>query len=200
MAFVTNYSFDNMSRIGNDACFQDQNSIQNMKYANYNLENYFANDCTMKIPIAVATAQPGIMYNGTSPVGSGGCVVDDSSRLLFGKHNTHPKSKIDLYQRPFMTVPYLGRGSVDPVLESQIQQGEMITNKRTVTGLPEKSYLKYTSTPLQSNIHNRVTNPVYCIESVASDGWIRGGIPSRELTRDREFLNRQNQQPTAAMY
>ena len=192
MAFVTNYSFDNMSRIGNDSCFQDQNTIQNMKYANYNLENYFAGDCSMKIPIKFATSQPGIMYNGTSPVGSGGCVVDDSSKLLFSQNSsTHPRSKIDLYQRPFATVPYLGRGSVDPVLESQMQQGEMITNKRTVTRLPEKSYLKYTNTPLQSNIQNRVTNPAYRVEGVASEGWIRGGIPSRELTRDREFLNRQ---------
>ena len=120
------------------------NSKQNQ---NYNLENYFASDCSMKIPIKFATSQPGIMYNGTSPVGSGGCVVDDSSKLLFSQNSsTHPRSKIDLYQRPFATVPYLGRGSVDPVLESQMQQGEMITNKRTVTRLPEKSYLKYTNT------------------------------------------------------
>ena len=93
--------------------------------------------------------------------------------------------KIDLYQRPFATVPYLGRGSVDPVLESQIQQGEMITNKRSITRLPEKSYLNYTSTPLLSNISNRINNPAYCVENVASDGWVRGGIPSRELTKDR---------------
>ena len=193
MAFVTNYNFDNLSRIGNDSFFQYQNTIQNLRYANYNLENYFAKDCTMKIPIHVATSQPGIMYNGTSPVGSGGCVVDDSSKLLFGEaRNAYLKSQIDLYQRPFATVPYLGRGSVDPVLESQIQQGEMITNRRTVTRLPEKSYMKYTNVPLQSNIQNRITNPKFCVESDASEGWIRGGIPSRELTRDREFLNRQN--------
>jgi hypothetical protein len=97
MAFVTNYNFDNMSRIGNDACFQDQNTIQNVRSCNYTLENYFANDCTMKIPIQVATSQPGIMYNGTSIVGSGGCVVDQSSELLFGSKFTHPKSKIDLF-------------------------------------------------------------------------------------------------------
>ena len=191
MEFVTNYNFDNLSRIGNDPCFQDQNSIQNVRYANYTLENYFASDCKMKIPISVATSQPGIMYNGTSPVGSGGCVVDDSSKLLFGDGITHVKGQIDLFQRPFATVPYLGRGSVDPVLESQMLQGEIGTNRRTVTRLPEKSYIKYTSVPLQSEIHNRVTNPAYCVESSASEGWVRGGIPSRELTRDREFLNKQ---------
>ena len=67
-----------------------------------------------------------------------------------------------------------------------MQQGEMITNKRTITRLPEKSYLKYTNTPLLSDIHNRINNPAYCVEGVASEGWVRGGIPSRELTRDKQ--------------
>jgi hypothetical protein len=174
-----------MSRIGLDSCCKSQEDLQNVASCNYTTQNYFAADCTMKTPINLATSQPGIMYNGTSNVGSGGCVVDDSSKLLFGSRDTHPKCKIDLYQRPFATVPYLGRGSVDPVLESQIQQGEMITNKRSITRLPEKSYLNYTSTPLLSNISNRINNPAYCVENVASDGWVRGGIPSRELTKDR---------------
>jgi len=66
-----------------------------------------------------------------------------------------------------------------------MQQGELLTNKRSVTRLPEKSYMAYTNTPLLSDIKDRVTNPAYCIEGVASEGWIRGGVPSRELTRDR---------------
>ena len=34
-----------------------------------------------------------------------------------------------------------------------------------------------------------VTNPSNLIESVAADGWIRGGLPARELTRDQDFIN-----------
>ena len=192
MAFVTNFTFDNMSRIGSDSCYQDQETIQNIQACNYNLQNYFASDCTMKKPIELATSQPGIMYNGPSSVGSGGCVVDASCKLMLGGLVTHPRCKIDLFQRPFATVPYLGRGSVDPILESQMQQGEFITNKRSVTRLPEKSYLNYSTTPLLSDIKDRVTNPAYCVESVASEGWIRGGVPSRELTRDRENINHSN--------
>ena len=41
MAFVYNYTFDNLSRIGNDACTQDQNTIQNINSSNYLLQNYF---------------------------------------------------------------------------------------------------------------------------------------------------------------
>jgi len=33
-----------------------------------------------------------------------------------------------------------------------------------------------------------MNNPSYCVEGVASEGWIRGGVPSRELTRDQDFV------------
>jgi hypothetical protein len=189
MAFVYNYTFDNLSRIGNDACTQDQNTIQNIQASNYLLQNYFINDCTMKQPIALATAQPGIMYNGGSGSGAGGCNIDSSSDLLIGSVQTHPKCRISLFQRPFSTVPYLGRGSVDPILESQIMQGELLTNKRSVNKLSEKSDIKYQITPLIPSVKDRVTNPVYSVEGVASEGWVRGGIPSRELTKDRDYYN-----------
>ena len=184
MANVSSYVFDNMSRIGNDSCSMDQRNIQSLESCNYTLQNYFANDCSMKKPIALATTQPGINYKGGFNTGAGGCNIDKGSELLIGTIQTHPKCRIDLFQRPFATVPYLGRGSVNPVEESELQQGEMITNKRSITRLSEKSHLPYSNTPLMKNIKERITNPAYSVEGVASEGWVRGGVPSRELTRD----------------
>ena len=45
--------------------------------------------------------------------------------------------------------------------------------------------MKYSNTPMIPSVKERMTNPAYSVEGVASEGWIRGGIPSRELTRDR---------------
>jgi hypothetical protein len=188
MAFVSNYTFDNISRIGNDNCCIDQKSIQNIGYCNYTLQNYFASDCSMKKPIDLATTQPGIFYNGGFNVGAGGCNIDESSKLQIGTIQTHPKCRIDLFQRPFATVPFLGKGSVNPIIESQIQQGELNTNKRTITNLSEKSYIKYHNTPLLPTVKDRLTNPAYSVEGVASSGWVRGGVPSRELTRDKDYF------------
>lgn len=186
MSFITNYNFDNLSRIGNDQCFQDQQTIQNTQACNYTLQNYFSGDSTMKRAYQVSTSQPGMMLNGGYGCGGGGCNIDQNSKLTIGSMMTHPGTKIDLYQRPFLTVPYLGRGSVDPTLESQMLQGELSTNRRSVTKLGEKSYMKYTTTPLLPDLQERINNPAFCLEHVASDGWIRGGLPSRELTKDRE--------------
>jgi hypothetical protein len=143
----------------------------------------------MKTPISLATTQPGIMYNGGFNSGAGGCNIDTSSKLLIGTIQTHPRCRIDLFQRPFATVPFLGRGSVNPIVESQIQQGEQIVNKRSVNNLSEKSYIKYHQTPLLPAIKAKFDNSASKIENDASNGWIRGGVPSRELTRDTDYFN-----------
>uniref|UniRef100_A0A6C0E2D8 Uncharacterized protein n=1 Tax=viral metagenome TaxID=1070528 RepID=A0A6C0E2D8_9ZZZZ len=187
MAYVSNYTFDNMSRIGNDGCCIDQNTIQNAQSCNYLLQNYFSADCSMKNAKLLATTQPCINYSGGYGLAVGGCNVQESSKLLLGGIQTHPRCRIDLYQRPFATVPFLGRGSVDPILESQIQQGESITNKRTVTKLTEQSYLKYHTTPLLLEVKENIQNPANLVEGVASEGWVRGGVPSRELTKDMNY-------------
>lgn len=191
MAHVSNYTFNTMSRLGADACSIDQTSIQNTEACNYLLQNYSARDCNMTSAKKLATSQPGINYSGSHGMGINGCNVDDNSNLTIGTIQTHPRSRIDLFHRPYATVPYLGRGSVDPILESQIQQGETITNKRSITHLTEKSYAKYSNTPLIPSVKKNVQNSDRMIESDASDGWIRGGLPSRELTRDSDF-NRSN--------
>lgn len=190
MATYSGYTFDNMSRIGLDECNQSQTDIQNVASCNYNTQNYFASDCSMRRPIDLATSQPGIMYNGGYNVGAGGCNINESSNLQIGTIQTHPKCKIDLFQRPFATVPFLGRGSVNPVMESQIMQGEQLVNKKSINSLSEKSYIKYHQTPLLPAVQQRINNPANQIESVASDGWVRGGVPSRELTRDSDYFNK----------
>jgi hypothetical protein len=75
-------------------------------------------------------------------------------------------------------------------MESQIQQGDQNVNKRSVNNLSEKSYIKYHQTPLLPAIKERISNPANHIESVASGGWVRGGVPSRELTRDADYVNK----------
>jgi len=183
MANVSSYSFNNMSRIGLDQCCQSQEDIQNVVACNYTTQNYFTSDCTMKTPIHLATSPPGIMYNGGHNSAVGGCNITDSSKLLIGSIQTHPKCHIDLFQRPFATVPFLGRGAVNPVVESQILQGEQNVNKRSVNNLSEKSYIKYHHTPLLPVIKEKMK------DSTHGDIMLRGGIPSRELTRDKDYFN-----------
>lgn len=184
MAYVSDYTFNTMSRIGNDDCCIDQQTIQDTAACSYMLQNYYANDCSMKNATALATTQPCINYSGSMGSDVCGSNIDTSSKLLIGGIQTNPRCRIDLYQRPFATVPFLGRGSVDPILESQIKQGTFETNRRTVTNLTEKSYIKYSNTPMIKELKQTIQNPDNLIESEASKNWVRGGLASRDLTHD----------------
>ena len=187
MATYSGYTFNNLSRLGLDECNLSQTDIQNVASCNYSTQNYFASDCSMRSTIDLATTQIGVNYKGTQNVAIGGCNINDSSKLQIGTIQTHPKCRIDLFHRPFATVPYLGRGAVNPIMESQIQQGEQLVNKKSINNLSEKSYIKYHQTPLVPSVEEKLTNPANYVEGAAAEGWIRGGVPSRELTRDKDY-------------
>ena len=175
-------TFNGLSRSWNDDEYLDQKTIQNSNGSTYLLQNYFAEDTTMKKPIQFALMQPNMFYKGGNGLGQNGYNIDENSKLTIGSLQTHPRCRIDLIQRPFVTVPFLGRGTVDPVMESQIIQGESYTNKKSYNQLSELSYLPLSNTPLIPSIKETITNPVYLVED--NSGGIRGGLPSRELMRD----------------
>ena len=105
---------------------------------------------------------------------------------MLGSLQTHPKCRISLFQRTFLTVPYLGKGPFNPDLESQLQQTDTFSNnKKSVNTMSEISYMPLTNYPLIPAIQETITNPAYLVEGVASNDWIRGGVPSRELARKR---------------
>ena len=187
MAAIYDYTFHQNTRIGDDSCDLSQENIQNAHAATYMLDN-FRPACPMKNAIEFATSQPAINFKGSHQVGINGCNIDDNSKLELSAISK-PKCRISLQQRPFATVPYLGRGKSNVVLEAQLQQGDLNINRKSVTPDSEICYGKLSLTPMIPTLQATVTNPSNLIESVAADGWIRGGLPARELTRDQDFIN-----------
>lgn len=185
MATVHDFTFNNLARIGEDACDISQRNIQNSKQATYMLDN-FRPACPMKKAIEFATSQPNVNYNGSHQVGINGCNIDENSELSITKI-TKPKCRISLFHRPFATVPFLGRGESNPVLESQIQQGDLANNRKSVNPSSEVCYMGYQNTPMIPSLKATISNPSNLVEGVAASGWIRGGVPSRELTRDSDY-------------
>lgn len=190
MSLVSDFTFQNMSRIGNDDCYLNQKDIQYLKGGNYMVTNYYPN-CPMTKAIDFATSQPSVFYSGSHQVGINGCNVDYNSKLTISDLSK-PRCRISLFQRPFATVPYLGRGPSNSILESQIQQGDTVANKKSVNTTSEISYMPYSNYPLIPSIESTVTNPANLVEGIAADGWIRGGLPSRNLTRDQDYAKMHN--------
>ena len=185
MAYVNDYTFDRTTRIGDDQCDLSQQNIQNAQAATYMLDNYRP-ACPMSSAIEFATSQPNVNFTGSHQVGINGCNIDQNSELSMSALSK-PKCRISLFERPFATVPFLGRGKSNPVLESQIQQGDIANNRKSVNPSSEVCYMGYSNTPMIPSLQATVTNPANLVEGVAAEGWIRGGLPSRELTRDKDY-------------
>jgi hypothetical protein len=169
------YTFNNMGRIGLDATDLTQRNMHNTRFSNYMLSEFFS-DKTTNSQVKFATQQPTMMVSGTGIASS---VIDVNSMLTLKTEQERPLEKLMLYPRPFLTVPYLGRGSCDPTLESQLQQGEIVSDKKSVSTIMEQSFSNYVMYPTDTNMEERVKNPAYNVEEAALNGWVRGGQSSR---------------------
>lgn len=184
MATISSYTFNNMGRIGNDVTDQTQRNVYNTRFANHTLSNFFSQNVSDG-HIQFATNQPTLMVSGTVlGAGVNSAVVDDESKLNLKKVDERHFEKLQLFERPFLTVPYLGKGSCDPMLESQLQQGELVSDKKSVSTIMEKSFASYALYPTDSKMEERVKNPAYTVEEAALNGWVRGGASTREMTEE----------------
>lgn len=176
------YTFDSTSRIGNDNVAIDQRNIQNMNNANHRLENFYPN-CPMNSAIDFATKQPQVFYKGGHEGGMKGCEMDANNELKY-THITKPACKLSLVERPYLTVPYLGRGMGDTDTEFMLRAGENALNKKTVNPLMENNFTEHKNYPLIDSIQETITNPSYLIEEDAMNGWNRSGVSARNFARD----------------
>jgi len=185
MALVSDYTFNQTTRMGDDQCDKSQRNIQNAGAATYMLDN-FRPACPMNKAVDFATSQLDVNFTGSHQVGINGCNIDQNSELSMSELSKH-KCRISLLQRPFLTVPYLGRGESNVVLESQIQQGDLGSTRKSVNPSSEVCYMGYSQTPMIPSLQATISNPANLVEGVAAEGWIRGGLPSRELTHDKDY-------------
>lgn len=190
MSSISSYSFNNMSRIGYDTNDTSQQNMENTRFSGYVLSNFYNDSSLMDTQVKFASEQPTILTSGLAGgYGIGAGVVDNESSLLLKTEMERSVERLELVQRPFLTVPYLGRGSCDPVIESKLQQGEMVRDHKSLTTISETTYIDYASYPIMSSLKDQLTNPAYSVEEAAMDGWVRGGIASREMMSDSDFSN-----------
>ena len=191
MASLYPYTFNGTSRIRNDNTDKSQQTIMNTRFNNYMLSTYFSENRSDD-HVKFATEQPSMMFTGINGGASGGIsafTVDVDSTLNIKKENARALEKLSLQQRPFLTVPYLGRGSCDTVLESQLKQGDIIANKKSVSTITEQSFASNHMYPLIDSIKDTITNPTYLVQEAALDGWIRGGSATREQSKQSHLPN-----------
>jgi hypothetical protein len=144
------------------------------------LSSYFSESLTDDT-INFASNQPTVnIYGLVSGDGLNGKIVDDDSELIINVRQERPLEKLQLMPRPFLTIPFLGRGSCSTDLESKLQQGENIYEKKSVSTIMDKSFMPYMTLYPTKDQEDRRNDPKHQIEESALDNWVRGGASTRE--------------------
>jgi PPE-repeat protein len=170
------YTFNQMGSLKADAPDQTQQNVQNTRFGNYSVANYFSNT-TSDNQVKFASQYLGFV---PSNLGISSAAVDIESQLFNKIESERSDEKLQLFARPFLTVPYLGRGGGNPTLESQLQQGQIVRDLRSVSTVTENPYIDYQTYPMRDDLKKQIGNPANSVEELAMDGWRRGGVSARE--------------------
>lgn len=184
MSKVVDYAFNNISRIGQDEYTYTQENIMNNQFSSYLLTNL--NHTNEKGALDFVTSNPTMNLKSTHQLGPYGYNVNENTKLLNSKL-TNLNCKINLQERSFKTVPYLGKGNVDVGLENNLRFGDTFKDKKSVCQLNEKCFQDVNEYPMQSNLKNDLKDAKKIIEESAVKGWIRGGVPSREIYKNKDY-------------
>ena len=85
--------------------------------------------------------------------------------------------------RPFLSVPYMGTGRGNAEVETLLQHAEFSRMGKACDTVTE-TFFSQQFTPLVPSLQQTIQNPKNLIPEVAANGWIRGGLPSRDYLRD----------------
>ena len=192
----TDMNLYNLASIHDDNFQRDLRTYQSLNVGNHHLENFYPKDCGQLNARNVQLSQPNVNFiGGKGWIGSDGCLVDTDSQLRF-KESTNKNYINQLQERLVKTTPYI-RGILDVNIESQLFPGNK-TNSRKAVGdyttaadNAEQIYNRQV-TPLIDKLQKEVQDPNHLIQENVDKNWIQGGVPTREIMRNIDYLKRCN--------
>jgi hypothetical protein len=169
----------------------DLDIIQSQGAGYYTMENMFGCGCGLKDAREVQLSQPMINFDGGKGwIGEKGCLVDKDSELRNGDDRLTNKRFIhQLTERSHLTTGSLVKGYFDVDVESVIKPGVNSGDDRSCNSLSGVSIGNY-FTPMIPILQDEVQNPKHIIPEDSMQSWVRGGLPSRQMQRNEDYLRR----------
>ena len=154
----------------------------------YKLDNTYGCDCNLEEARNVQLSQPNINFTaGYGWMGENVCKIENDSSL---RTNTLTNMKyINQLDNP-LNNGFFGKGPYDVDSETKIINSISVKEDRACGPLSGVSTYDYTITPMIEKLNNEIQNTKHIIPEDSMDSWIRGGIPSRQIIRNTEYLKR----------
>ena len=170
-----------------DACFVDTQTRQAIGPGNYAVTNYF--DCECMIPQTIKNATDNVTVPFKNGYGTEqACCIDTGSTMRIGLQRRYPKCPQQLFERPYLTTPYMGRGFLRPNEESELIFSEDTKVKRSCNTLSGIS-VPQIWTPMIDHISFNIQNEKHIVQEVFP-GWRRGGDNSRSIIKNVDYNSR----------
>lgn len=174
-------SFNGLTSLEHDKGTFSERQLQSQAFSSYTTQDYTST--TPQQATSFATEQPYINYTmGKNTVGLQGSSVDAYSNLMKSEI-TNLKGKITLSTRPYLTIPYLGKGKhVGSILdhEETLRYGDQNSKRKTVIAMSEVSTNPEETFPMLHEVKDKMVGNVEKQE-------IRDGIQSRDI--NKQHLN-----------
>lgn len=169
----------------------DLDIIQSQGPGYYTMENMYGCGCELKDAREVQLSQPVINFEGGKGwIGEKGCLVDVDSKLRENPDKLTDKKYIrQLIERPHLTTGNLVKGYYDVDVESVIRPGNDAGDDKACNSLSGVTIGNY-FTPMIPKLQDEVQNPIHIIPEDSMQSWVRGGLPSRQMQRNSDYLRR----------
>jgi hypothetical protein len=178
------------ANIKQDECAQLAEDVQNQHQETYMLYNPVHaemgppnGNCNNKELIDFQTSCPNLNLHFGYGV-SDWCSIDGDSELRYSAI-THDKCPIQLRTEVFPGPPNMSSGPVHPDELSELLSGDQTREKRACNVLAGSSTLDNVIVPLVPCLAENIQNPDHIVPP-----WTWGGVPSRELVREAEYLEK----------
>lgn len=146
--------------------------------------NYYVTNLTPEQSKAMSVEIPNPTLLGREGYGYNNKEIDMDSRLRTNQTlEGRQRCPLHLQSRPFATVPYMGRGRLNADVESGLIYSEFARVERPC-GTVTETFFDGQFFPLVPHLAAHIQNPKNLIPEDAASGWIRSGIPSRQMVKD----------------
>lgn len=109
--------------------------------------------------------------------------IDTDSYLRNQPEFKSNRCNIRQQSRPFLTVPFMAGGRGNPDVESLLMHAEQVRLGKEC-GTVTENFFDNQFTPMIDMLKNNIQNPKNLIPEVAANGWVRGGLNTKNYISD----------------
>jgi len=163
---------------------------QSLGVGAYHLDNMYGCECGLKNAREIQISQPAINFDGGKGwMGEKGCLIDNDSTLRFQNlTNLRYINQLENLQN----AGFHGKGDYNVDTESIIQSANLTKVDRPCNILSGVTIdnLQPNMMPMNQRLLSEVQDTNHIIPEDSMTSWVRGGLPSRQIARNVDYINR----------